>query len=155
MTWTIHPYEGMGPLRFGMSRTEVAAILGSAVSAKTTFTGSLTERRGEADPICTYVSDRLAEIEVGPATSGLRIGETDVFGDDPFQVLLALYKTNGGALAGLGSVLFLGLGINTTGFIDLKTLRYRAEPDERSLTLFQKGQFDSLLDDYAPWTIRG
>ena len=151
--WTIEPYHGAGSLRFGSSQKEAERRLGPPASVKANFLGGLTERRGETDPILTFAEGQLSEIEFLPSIPGVRIGGIDIFGEDPFIVLSRLYTLAGSAYAGVGSVLFLPLGVNTTGFIDLKTLRWRSDPDERSLTVFRKGQFDFLLEDMSPWVI--
>lgn len=151
--WTIESYVGIGPLRLGASRDEVERLLGPARKAGATFLGGLRERRSPSDPICTFTEGRLVEVEVSPSVPGVTIATIDVFGENPQIVLSKLHDLNGGALAGMGSVLFKTLGVNTSGFIDLKTLHWRSDPDERSLTVFAQGQFDFLLPDLSPWTI--
>jgi hypothetical protein len=153
MTWTIVPLKGLGALQFDMSRRAVEGILGQPQKQKKSFTGSVREMRGVVFPILTYEEDRLVEIELRPEVPGVMFGTMDIFRSDPFQVLQELHLANNGALAGLGAVLFLNLGINTTGFVDLKTLRFRDTPDERSVTVSRKGQFDSLLENFSPWKI--
>ena len=148
MTWTVHPGQGLGPLQFGMSRNACADMPGPGRGMKT-FTGSWREVREASLPILTFADDQLVEIEVLPEIQDVRFAGIDIFASDPVAVLREFYRANKGASAGTGSILFLGLGINTTAFIDLKTVRFQSDPDERSITLFKRGQFDGLLSDYS------
>jgi hypothetical protein len=148
MNWTVLPKQGLDPMQFGMTRYACEDLLGPGRGMKT-FTGSWREIRGPRMPILTFVGDLLVEIEVLPQVQNVRFEGMDVFATDPTVVLREFYRSNKGALAGVGSVLFLELGINTTGFIDLKTLRFRNNPDERSITVFKSGQFDGLLENYS------
>jgi len=152
--WTIYRGIGIGPLRLGMSPAEVAAVLGEPENSNREFDGSVREHRTAA-PILGYVDGRLTDIDAGADLRGVRFEELDVFAASPETVVRRLFDRNGGkALAGLGSVLFLSLGINTGGFYDADAGRFIA-PDEdegrdRGLAVFAAGSFDAMLDEMRP-----
>ena len=62
MDWEIVTFIGMGPIRFGMSPAEVAAIIGPPESADDDD-GYLREYRAVEMPIVSYEKNVVTEIE--------------------------------------------------------------------------------------------
>jgi hypothetical protein len=157
---TIHPREGMGALRFGMSPQEVVRAepaLGPPHRSKPRHDGSLREFRGLGAPSLGFVNDRLNDIECPADTPGVRFEDLQVFEADPRAVLHRLSERNGGALIGLGSVLFVNLGINTGGFYNTDNKRFFNPAfdleDNRTIDVFAPGAFDDLLDEFEPFSL--
>lgn len=159
MDWTIHPNLGLGPLRFGMTPEQVLAAapgLGAPQQVDREWDGSVREARGVALPSIGYAEGRVLDIDCSAHVAGVTFEGMDVFAVEPARLLRRLFELNGGALAGLGSVLFLKLGINTGGFFDAEAGRF-AMPDPtarsyRTLAVFAPGAFDDLAGEMAPIT---
>lgn len=159
MDWTIYPNVGLGPLRFGMSPEQArtaAPWLGVPHHVDQEFDGSVREARGVELPSIGYAGGRLIDVDCSAHVAGVTFEGVDVFATEPAHVLRRLYALNGGALAGLGSVLFLKLGINTGGFFDLDTGRFATLDPEtksyRTLAVFAPGMFDELATEMTPIT---
>ena len=106
---------------------------------------------GDDVPVLTYSGGELVEICLHPGIAAVSIAGIDVFCDDPRRVLARLHALDGGAMAGVGAVLFPGLCLNTTGFVDLKDPERRPELGERSLTVFVPGRCDFVLPEMSAW----
>jgi hypothetical protein len=128
--------------------------LGPPLHSDLQFDESIRESRAITLPRLSYGAGGLDTIEGDHETIGVRFEELDVFVDDPEVVVRRLYDRNGGALAGGGDLLFLKLGINTGGFLDLATGRFKRHDDDqdeyRTLAVFAPGMFDALLEDMRP-----
>lgn len=88
--WEIIPDVGVGPLRFGMGRKEVAA-LGALpdVDSVTDEHGEYQENRGMGEPLLRYVDGKLVEIVCDePSHHRYTFNGTWVFDPDPRQVLI-------------------------------------------------------------------
>ena len=160
MRWQIEPLVGLGPLKFGMTRAEVGAILDPIHSVddfSDDYLGGKREFRGLYVPVISYTGADVNRItatgfEVGWRVKEVYLDEFDIFEHPSKDVLQFLEHKSGAALAGLGFVLFDPLGINTSGFFDEKQGSFfdvrGGEQDERNLALFPKGAFDSLLGQF-------
>lgn len=155
MNWTIEPLAGLGPLRFGATRQDVARIpgLGAVTALDPSFDGSVNEFRGMDEPSCNYRDDRLVGVDTSWRVKTVLFDGLDVYSAAPRDVLKALERANGGSLIGLGMVLFTNIGVNTSGFFDESSRRYlapsRPRQDDRGLGLFVKGAFDALLGEFS------
>lgn len=157
MDWTIRPREGMGPLRFGMTPAQVTTALGGVEPARTdpSWDGkAISEFRALDLPTCGYTAGLLTSIGVGPQTNGVNLSGLDVFANPPLQVLQALERANGGAIVGLGSVVFPTLQISTTNFYDEDTGKVidpqPGRQDDRTLLLTRDDDQDGLAAHFRP-----
>lgn len=155
--WTIVPNQGVGRLRFGMTPAEALAAMpeiGEPERTLTEFDGTLIEDRGTTLPKLAFADGRLRDVDFNGPVEGVRFEDLDIFAAPSEIVMQRLFARNGGALAGLGSVLFLTLGINTGAFFELETYTFSPEPAApgvyRTLAVFAPGAFDDLLGDFKP-----
>lgn len=130
MIWEIKPFEGVGPIRFGMSASEVEAVIGPPDSRRK---GDDTEYRGDRAPIVSYDDGKVTEIECYyDIEGGVTLDGLDLFGRIGLEVMRELERRNGGALESVGMVLFEDLGI-TTGRLD------QSGREDNSVTAFARG----------------
>ncbi|NTE87730.1 hypothetical protein [Agrobacterium rubi] len=113
-TWELDPLIGVGPLRFGMSRDEVATlepILGpiyAEFSEPDADNGPLLQQARDLEaPIIYFRTDRLTGIRIQLDLNtkfNIVFKGVSVFGNNSRDVLIAFENANGGALYGLGAV---------------------------------------------------
>lgn len=142
MDWEIVSFEGMGPIKFGMSPLDVAGILGSPARTRRGLRpSSFSEFRAELDPIIRYRDGAVTEIEAFYDVKNIRFNEINVFQEDGKTVLGKLQILNGGAMTSVGIVLFNRIGI-TAGRLD-------QEPrTDHSITAFAKNTWNSKIDKF-------
>lgn len=162
MRWTIHPLVGVGPLRFGMSRDEVASAapeLGPVERALPTWDGTgLNEHRALHEPTCGYGDKGLDSIGFDWRARDLLFDGTDLFATEPAIVVRQLHVANGdAALIGLGSLLFRQLGVAIGGFYSEELGRYLSpkagDEEYRTVALEPFGASDPLLESYKPFRL--
>lgn len=141
MDWQIHPFERVGPIRFGMTVSDVEAILGVPErTRKGLRPGSHAEFRGTSAPIIRYRDGEVCEIEAFYDLPGVSVFGMDLFGGNGLKTMRTLEKLNGGAVETVGIVLFDTLGI-TTGRLDQKAR------EDHSITAFRRGLWNGKKDD--------
>ena len=155
MEWVVEPNSGLGPIKLGMTQSEVAHVIGPAEDFFTDAEGTLTEDRGLMSPTCGYRDRRLIWIGTDRHCPGARLGDVSIYRDDPAAVIRTLYGLNGGAaLEGLGSLLFIDIGITTTGFYAADERRFmqpdRGDEDVRTFAMFAPGYPCELLSEFRP-----
>lgn len=155
MRWDIRPYNGLGPLYFGMKPAEVAAIpgMGDPDRSYPAYDGSLVEFRGIDMPMCNYTGDGLTTIDTSRRVADVWFGEVNIYQMPPRDVLQMIERASGLALVGLGTILFMGIGLNVGGFYFEETNTVfdpTTDQDDRGVALFQRGAFDALLAEYKP-----
>lgn len=128
----IEPYRGVGRLRFGMSDTEVIAMMGEP-------TLPMARRQGcdlwYFDKI-TLIFENKSLVEIGcTRDSSTMINGVDLF-LDPFS-FKKLCAMDGDPKEILGAIILFNLGISLTGFHD-------NDYDQLSVTAFERGRWDSL-----------
>lgn len=134
----INPYIGVGDLRLGMNQNEVAKILGKPDDVEEEADQERREYRIENGLQTVYSkNDELVEIGFSPNISGLSFKDTKLFENDPLEVLHSLVKEDKKPYELYGFVVLLNLGVTLTGFLD-------ASKDDRAVTVFVKGRWDSL-----------
>lgn len=158
MKWIAEPLVGLKPLRFGMTPDQVRAlgVLGPVSARHPAFDGTVNEFRTMSEPVCGFRDDRLTAVDTSWRVGEVRFEDISVYEVQPALLLQSLERANGGALLGLGSVLFDRLGINVSGFYLVEEERF-FEPgkdldDQRGLALAEAGAYDSVIDEYAPIT---
>lgn len=154
ISWNIEPLIGLGPLKLGMSSVDVGKILDAMYPLERKFVqfdGSIRETRGIGLPYCTYEGDKLQEIEATHSVADVSFQRMDIFGSKSIEFLQVLEKANGGALYGVGTVLFYNLSISTSGFYDPKRGYYENfydGQDERSISLTTEQAFKPLMSQF-------
>lgn len=164
-TWPIRPREGLGSLRFGMSRAEVAALPGAGAALRVLqgFNSSVAESRGADWPVCVFAGDALSGIDVTRRVPGVALDGLPVYGAAPAKVLAALIAAERqagvqGALLLDDTLHFPALGIASTGFWLPEAGRpFRPGEDEdlRGLALSPPGTFDPWADEMKPVEVTG
>jgi Fe2+ transport system protein FeoA len=127
------PYVGAIPIRFGMSKDEVTAILGQPEKESKTLGGRMVHIY--ADVNVGYSSEeRVNHIGFLPG-SELEIAGVDPFGPDGFEKLVEI---DGDAVEILGAVVLPNLGVATDGF-------HTADDESaKGVTIFGRGEYDSV-----------
>ncbi|MEX0369231.1 MAG: hypothetical protein AB3N09_01270 [Tateyamaria sp.] len=157
MKWDIRPHNGMGPLYFGMKPEEVAAIpgMGAPERVVTGYDGSLVEFRAIDMPMCNYVDGGLSTIDTTRRVADVWFNDMNIYETPPLDVLQTLERASGRVLAGLGSILFIGIGLNVGGFYYEDTNNLydpETDQDDRGVAAFQPGAFDALASEYKAVT---
>lgn len=128
----IKPYQGAGPLQFGMKQDEVAAAVGTPVLVRKTRGGDTEMRYPDYAVRLGGADQAVAEIGFSPRAKVIVEG-IDVFGDqDAFDKLIQL---DGEPLESLGIIVLMKLGVSLTGFHD-------ADADQKSIGAFRRGRWD-------------
>ena len=141
MEWNIVPFIGMGPVKFGMSPSEVSEILGAPEDTDS-GDNDLTEYRAIDMPIIRYKDNKVTQIEAFYDVKNVTLGDVNIFGDDGLQIMQTLETKNGGAKIDVGITIFENLGI-TAGRLDEDV------PGEHSVTAFCKGYWDNDMEDFT------
>ena len=139
-----------------MTRAQVAALpqLGPIRREFSNPDGTAEEYRLLSDPICIFKDNALASVEIGRRAKDVQFGKIAIFAEPPRVVLKALESANGGAAHFVGSIMFHTLGINTGSFFFPHSFSYfdpaSGEQDDRSINVFAKGEFDSMIGKFMP-----
>lgn len=134
LTFDIEPYVGPLPLRFGLPRAEVPAVLGVEVQRKRD-----EDDRFGAVRVAYYGTGTVAEVGFVPRGIILRFMGTELWNDqsvaDPVPLLL---KHDPDPVESDGFLVFPAIGVTVTGFHD-------GDQSQRALTVFQRGHWDKYL----------
>lgn len=142
MKWEIVSFEGVGPIRFGMSVAEVSAVTGDAERTRRGLRqGSYNEFRGTKAPIVRYRDDRVQEIEAFYDLENVIFRGIDLFKLNGRETLRKLEELNGSARISVGIILFDQLGL-TTGRLD------EGPRTGHSVTAFAPGVWDEKMDRF-------
>ncbi len=151
MNWTVKPLVGVGALEFGMLLEQVGEILDpihEVTSRDEVFDGSVSEHRGIAVPACSYDGNVLRGIDTNKYVNNVIFEGLDVYNEMPKDVMLHLFKRNGGAEFGLGLLLFESLSIASNGFFSedegFFIKQTSSRQDDRTLSVYKKGSFDNV-----------
>ena len=124
--WTLSPLVGVGPLRLGMSRSDVdrlSDLLGpidEPVSQETRADGRtmIVEYRDKSSPECVFDEDALCEIIMSEFVRfDIRLDGVSMFTVAPQQAVAAMARTCGPAYWSIGRLFFPESAIQVTGFI--------------------------------------
>lgn len=145
MGWTIEPNGGLGPLRLGMTQTEVAAlpVMGKPGHVYRGSGGRIMEYRGLTLPICEYGEGRLDRIVAGRHVEGVRFEGIDVFDVAPPELIRLMETRLGSVTLCQEQLCFTAAGLMLGGYYDARDGQF-FEPkieyhDERSVTLYAPG----------------
>ena len=146
MKWDIRSFDGMGPIRFGMTQREVAELLGPPEASRKLQT-TYRDLRCDCGLTITYRDAVVSSIEAFYNLEGVVFRGVRIFHDDPLFVLRFLEEANGGCLHCVGSLLFENIGL-TAGCLD--------DParEQHSVVAFAKGLWDSHKDGMEPISFR-
>lgn len=149
MEWEIRPFEGMGPTKFGMTKSDVAAVLGEIQRTRRGLRpNTFSEYRSADAPIIKYIDDQVTEIEAFYGVNNVKIREISFFDQRGISVLRSLERLNNEALISHGIVLFKNIGI-TTGQLD------ELVPGEHSVTAFKSGILESKIGQFEKISFLG
>lgn len=145
----INPYIGVGKLRFGMTKDEVETILGAPEESDVHPLGEVSEDRFGSSVLTLYskTDDTLVQVGFSRWTQGVAYKTTDIFHGDPRKVLEFLIQEDGQPFVSMGIIVLLNLGITLTGFHDKAS-------EERAVTVFAKGRWDSEVEDLKPFKMK-
>jgi hypothetical protein len=135
MDWEIVSFEGVGPIKFGMTPGEVEKLLGKPLAADEDDHYRKEVRTVDV-PSVTYEDNAVVEIEAFSEVKNVLLDKIRLFQDPPLDVLRQLEELNKGARINVGVLLFENLGI-ATGRLDSRV------PLEHSVTAFRKGYWDT------------
>jgi hypothetical protein len=138
MDWIPTPYDGANQLKFGMSATEIAQILGAPKTTQKRPNGVLNEFRGVNDPMVRYTKDEMNQLVFGPRTDRVFLDGIHYHAETP-TVFIAHVKHRDNDLwwSPGGSIISLTLGVsfdeNNPGEAD------------KTIALFARGVFDEVI----------
>jgi hypothetical protein len=136
----IRPYEGVGPIRFGMSPTEAVEHLGQPPAISTNRSSETVQRYPTM--LLTYDAEGLAEVGLFPESEA-RLGSVNPLDREGFASLVA---QDGAAQEVLGFIVLLNLGITVTGVHD-------HDRHQRAVTAFRKGRWERVHASMKPFSI--
>lgn len=145
-TIDLMPYQGAGPLRFGMTRGEVTQVVGIPDSLSRNFKGDLVEFRSFMNLGYSREADTLNHIGFGRQMQGVQYEGILLFAQDAIQVLRELVMLDGAPQSYLGFIVLLNLGMTLTGFHD-------NEASQRAIALFPRGAWDGRLDKLRAFSL--
>lgn len=142
MTWLIHSFSGIGPIKFGMTPEDVATHIGTPDRSRRGLrSDTFSEHRGTKAPIVRYRGNRVREIEAFYDIGVVMFRGISIFETNGLKVLRALEQLNGGAAISAGIILFDKLGL-TAGRLD------EDPPTGHSVTAFTSGTWDGKTADF-------
>jgi hypothetical protein len=137
--WKIHPYVGFGDLRFGMSRNEVASLIGPPASIDTDAdSNSLTEFRLDngLQAVFDAYTGGLVMVSAYANVPGIELAGKSLDWDNTRALYRELVSLDAArARQSVGITVLFGLGVSFAGFMD-------RDPGGKSITAFALGQWD-------------
>ena len=128
----IVPYECVGPVKFGMTIGEVAAVLGEPEQVSTNCLKERDEHRGEMGIRFSAEEGKVVEVGLSRRVEVTLMG-IDVFNDpNAFDRLVAV---DGKPFESVGFVVLMKLGITLTGLHD-------QDESQKAVTAFSRGRWD-------------
>ncbi len=142
-SFDIRPYEGALPLTFGMSVDSVHGRLGTPerVSRIWDNTGHTHYWHNSCVNFAFDNDGRLKHCGFGPGAYTLSLNGTNIWlpdsHADPNPILLSLDPQ---PLEYVGFLIFLQLGVTTTGYHD-------DDPGQHAVTAFVRGDYDEMIPE--------
>jgi len=137
----MQPYASVGPVRFGMSETEVRAVLGAPQSPRKDGSGDLVLRYGYLR-VTVGVSGAV-EVGVVPEIPTTHAG-IDIFSSP--SAFAGLCLMDGAPQESSGFIILLKLGITMTGFHD-------GDESQKAVTAFVAGRWDVFKPEMKPFSL--
>ena len=141
--WSIVPHQGVGPLRFGMTRADVELLLGPVEFSDGGEPDGRDFRVFEAGtpthrPVVGYRDGRLTEIELFSFQTSARVGDVHVF-QHPLTVTVAKLKAMSTHwFEGRTGHVFIDLGLS---------VGVESWDVSETITAFSRGVFDGVVRD--------
>ena len=135
----IHPYIGVGTLRFGMRRDEVAFVLGSSDFSNLDLeTQIVTEyRRSNGLQTCfDQDTGKLVMVSFYSNIDGVSLNDVSLVWPNSKTFYEWMLETDCSAKTAFGISIFFKYGVSSAGLSG-------NEEGNKSITVFQKGQWDS------------
>ena len=140
ITFLLVPNLGALPIEIGATEDQVKSILGEPDIRSTAFRGERVHYYAGCN--VGYDSNgRVVHIGFWPGCQ-VRYGDLDGFSDAAFERML---KDDGAPMEVVGAIILLNLGISLTGFHD-------GDVAQKAISMFVKGEHDSLLPKMKPFT---
>ena len=139
--FTISPYIGPLPLRFGMTPQEVAAILGPHTDAFPSHRGGRIEHRSRINVGYAAANGKLIEVVFTPGAI-LQYEGQSLF--DVPDLIGFLGKYDSKPQLFVGNVVFSELGISLSGFHD-------NDESQKAIAVHCRGYLDEYVDDFVPF----
>jgi hypothetical protein len=142
-SFDIHPFVGALPIRFGLQRTAVIELLGQPEASHAVWDKSGTIDYWEASSINVGYNQETVVNHVGfrPAKVILTVQGSPLWnGNDIVDPNPELLRRDPNPVEFLGILVFLLLGVTTTGFHD-------DDENQLALTVFPHGARDEFLKD--------
>jgi hypothetical protein len=140
MKFTIEPFVGALPLRFGMRPEEVAAIVGPPSGIYLSSFEDQCEERSTLSMDLAYHREtgKLNELVFAPG-SILYFNGQNLF--DVSNVIDFLRQSDSDPKIAVGMVFFLKLGIRLSGFHD-------GDESQKAVGVTPKGHWDEFMEDF-------
>lgn len=138
----IVPSKGVPPIVFGMAPQIVEGLLGPAERSRTNADGEREEHRASLLVRYDSESETVVEFSFGPDSDVVLDGVAILQSPDPAEELL---RRSTRVVECLGFLVFLDLGVALSGYHD-------GDSDQRALTVFVPGRWDSLAKHFAEYT---
>ncbi|MDQ8755165.1 hypothetical protein RCO27_02880 [Sphingosinicella sp. LHD-64] len=148
--WVIDPYVGVGPLRFGMNATEVAAIMGPPEQILERTEPREDEREqsrpvlneyrklgGTIEPVIEYVAGRVTLIDFPKNTRNLLLDGEDLFKTKRQALIDHLIARSDNVFETFEGFIFLDFGLSLCS-----AENFRSEPN---IGLFARGTSDANI----------
>ena len=139
--YSIEPFVGPLPLRFGMTPGEVAALIGDADHVFTDPVDGISESR--AGLSLGYDAQHGLLSDAVFSAGGLSFHEVNLFEVD--DVINFLRGYDNFPEVAVGMVFFLGLGLRLSGFHD-------GDVRQKAIGVCAAGRWDEFTDDFVPYS---
>jgi len=126
----IRPFDGVGPLTFGLSAEEVTAAIGPPLRRIKNWKGNYEEYR-DGFKTCYDAHGHLVEVVLFPPCSAILAGRNLFALQDP---VTELRKLDDHPYQSVGVSVFLRLGVSVTGFDT-------GEDSEKAIGVFARGRW--------------
>lgn len=147
MQMELHPYVCLGPVRFGMSPSEVEAVIGAALPprgiGRKRSPGVTAESRAPGNPGVIYKHKKVQEIELYSNNGSVIYQNIDLFREDIDFVRSFLIKNDDTIFQDESTYVFMSLGIATDIFS-------KERGDTLNITAFERGLWDDLISMLKP-----
>ncbi len=154
-TWTVEPYAGVGPIRFGMSPKDVEAILGPVVQTKDhakfkglspflmdQYKGFVTEFREDVpkyEPVLSYKFKELVLIDFCKEQKNLIFMNIFLFKENRKLIVEQLTDISKNIVKTFEGFIFLDFGVMMSSVEN-----YKENPN---IGFFKRGYYDNYTRD--------
>lgn len=127
--WVIRPHEGAGPLDFGMSEAEVAAILGppdfvkSGADDQGTITTEYRDSGDGSHCVVMYGKNGVRELDFEKHAKSLSLDDRKLFAGKRGDLIEALIESTDTVFEDFEGYVFPDLGLNMSNAQNLEKIR--------------------------------